>query len=191
MRRTWLLAALAFCSACPDDPGGEDPTSGSSEAAEEGPVGKPGCAEGEPEFDYRPDMVGCPGRVTQCEAETLCAEGWHLCKFIEFEMMGGIDEPSADQYWLASCVREGGPNPPFCPTQDICSSACDATVSVQEVDITFECNMEVESSSTNAPLGVTTSPDPVARLNGCPGSVCIHGDVAGTNSAFGALCCAD
>jgi hypothetical protein len=190
MVRRSLVVVVALLSSCSEEPPADDAASGNEESSEAG-GGEPGCAEGEPEQIYRPDMVGCPGNATQCTAAELCGEGWHLCRFIEFEMAGGVETPATEERWLDACVREAGPVPPTCPTSAVCSSSCDTTVSGQSVAATYDCNTAVDLETPLAPLGVAASPGPAALRTGCMGSVCAFADAVETNTPLGATCCRD
>jgi hypothetical protein len=188
VRRCSLLFLVVLISSCTEEPATDETGPSSEESADDGPE-DPGCAVGEPSQVYRPDMVGCPGAVTQCDAHTLCAPGWHLCRTIEFEMAGGVETPATEQYWLNSCVRQAGPVMPTCPTASLCEGDCSTNVSDIEYEVTYSCNNAVVMESTNAPLGVAASGE--AHKVGCDGVMCIFADAVPTSTPLGAVCCED
>ncbi len=146
-----------------------------------------GCADDSVEQAYPSgDMVGCDGAATQCEAETLCAPGWHLCTFLEHATHGGDATPATAMRWLAACVRLDN---------------CSATGGVSGA-LCGDCSVEIGPNrsfggacaggrriETDAcPAGVAAATDPVPTLfDSTP--TCTHADVAGTDRLLGATCC--
>jgi hypothetical protein len=184
------LFLLVFITSCTtEEPGTETGPSSSEESGDEGPM-QAGCAMGQPDQIYRPDMVGCSGFETQCTAHELCAPGWHLCSRIDFEMMGGLEVAATEPRWLEGCVREPGPDNPTCATLSICTGDCSTSVTdPEEFDLTFTCNNAVELRSDLAPYGLVASD--VQRKVGCMGVMCIYADAMPTPTALGATCCMD
>jgi hypothetical protein len=65
-------------------------------------------------------MVVCKGAaVTQCQASTLCAAGWHLCTATEYLDRGGTALGYAGA-WIQSCIRVN--NKVTAPTDALCPS---------------------------------------------------------------------
>ncbi|MBE7482725.1 MAG: hypothetical protein HS104_22455 [Polyangiaceae bacterium] len=163
----------------------------STSTNEGGPNSSSGCADGSVEQAYgdSPIMVGCAGNVNQCNAETLCSPGWHLCTYAEYVARGGANEKATSQRWLAGCVRALGSSAASCPSDDesVCGSSC-ASGSAEKVDVRFSCDAGAPGASDQANLGLLSS---ITQMRpGCVSADCSYAEVMPASAKnFGATCC--
>ena len=167
-------------------------TSISTEGSERGEPPE-GCRDGTVEQIYNDAMVGCDGALTQCEAHTLCNDGWHLCPFDEYNERGGDITMATEYRWLAACVREVPSDALACPpTTNICGGDCLSSGGFPPEPVRFSCQDETVVAMTMdvGPLGVLAGAAGPRTHLVCPGnSPCSFVETNLTNQPSGATCC--
>ena len=144
-----------------------------------------GCADGTVEQEYSAKMHGCDGEKTQCDAESLCASGWHLCTMSEYVSRGGATTPASVRRWIASCIRTGCGAPTY-PTDEICGGVCENAMGSMP-DMVWDCSGSLADTESNCAVGLV-SHGGTLRL-GSQASACVYARQLGTNGAVGAVCC--
>lgn len=150
------------------------------------PVG-PGCLDGSDEQRYDSGrMVGCDGMATQCAAGTLCAPGWHLCRYTEYAAHGGALEPTATSRWLAGCVRRGCSLDPM-PAEDGICGDCASGEAMLPIPVAYPCSGARPLEAIGCDIGATSSFQQ-HRL-GSIREECLYAEPTVTRTRLGAMCC--
>lgn len=164
-----------------------EPDAGDPDAG--GDAGPPeGCADGTIDQTYAAssDMVGCDGAATQCEAEALCAPGWHLCSPAAYRVRGGSDTPATAGRWLAGCLRSACGSEPIGPGTAICTS-CAAGIGTA-LELSFTCDAaERARPEVACNVGAAASADPWHLVS--RSLECLMASAEPAQTLLGATCC--
>ncbi len=182
------IAVLALgCSSTSvnDSNNGSGGTSGTAGAGGGGAVH--GCADGTNGQPYAPDMVGCDGALTQCDAEKLCGSGWLMCTYDQYFVRGGAQVSATQGRWLKSCVRDYGVSTTTCPTTSACEK-CETTAGTPS-PAEWDCNGTVADAPEGTDIGVVTTTSGVLRTPGCPTAKCTYSTTDVAANQYGAMCC--
>lgn len=152
-----------------------------------------GCADALPKQTYGGDMVGCNGNTNQCNAETLCASGWHLCTLAEYVARGGKDVPATGRWWLKACVRTNDADVLFCPKDEWCNN-CSSSGAPAPLVASQDCSGKPQPEVAAINTGLRTDQlKAVAASPTCPISECSYiapdDASAGLGEGYGAICC--
>lgn len=166
------------------------PPDGGPPPEDGGTASPPGCADGTVEQPYpgRSDIVGCDGAVSQCAAYALCAPGWHLCGWDEFQRRGAMVTATTVR-WIAACARAGCSLDPM-RVQDGTCGDCTSGEAMLPMAVSFACMGALPPrEEIMCDVGVAAFTDPMGRRVGSTTTPCMRAEAFPTRNGYGATCC--